>query len=127
MSAGEPNKCVQPATSANASSMEIRSTAGREIVEHRNDRIAEPLVFVEMAADKDELLAQLARAEARHAARDPEGFGFVGSCEHNPATNGDRLSSQRRVEQLLDRGIKGVQVRMENGGFHSNHRSVRNK
>jgi hypothetical protein len=44
---------------------------------------------------------------------DPESLGFVRSSEHNPAANGDRPATQRRIEQLLDRGVEGVQVRME--------------
>ena len=44
----------------------------REIVEHLDDRIAEPLVVAEMAADKDQVRTELARPQARHAACDPE-------------------------------------------------------
>ena len=92
-----------------------------EIVEHRDDRIAEPLVVAKMAADKDQVRAELARPEARHAAGDPEGLGFVGSGQHDAAADGDGLAAQRRVEQLLDRGIEGVEVRVEDGGcrFHA--------
>ena len=95
----------------------------REIVEHRDDRIAEPLVVAKMAADKDQVRAELARPEARHAARDPERLGFVGSGQHHAAADGDGLAAQRRVEQLLDRGIEGVEVRVEDGGgrFHPAH------
>ena len=91
-----------------------------EIVEHRDDRVAEPLVVAKMATDKNELRTELARPEARHAACDPERFGFVGSGQHHPAADGDGLAAQRRVEQLLDRGIEGVEVRVEDGGgrFH---------
>ena len=74
----------------------------------------------EMAADEDELGTQRARLPPRHAAADPERLGFVGRGEHDPAADGDRLAAQRRVEQLLDRGIEGIEVGMEDGGcrFH---------
>ena len=51
----------------------------REIVEHVKDGVAEALVLVKMAADKDQARTELARPKARHAAGDPEGLGFVGS------------------------------------------------
>ena len=93
---------------------------GREIIEHLDGGIAQPLVVLEMAADKDQLRTELARPPSRHAAADPEGLGFVRSGKHNPTADGDGLAAQRRVEQLLDRGIEGIQVRMEDGGcrFH---------
>ena len=91
---------------------------GREIAEHLDGGVAQPLVLLEMAADKSEVWTELARAPPRHAAADPEGLGFVGSGQHNPAADGDGLAAQGRVEQLLDRGIEGVQVRMEDGGRH---------
>ena len=81
------------------------------------------MVVLEMALDKNELRTELARLPSRHAAADPEGLGFVGSGKHNPSTDGDRLPAQRRVEQLLDRGIEGIQVCMDDAGyrFHPNH------
>ena len=88
----------------------------REVADHLDGGIAQPLVILEMAADKSELRTELARLPSRHAAADPKGLGFVGSGKHNPATDGDGLAAQRRVEQLLDRGIKGIQVCMEDGG-----------
>ena len=73
-----------------------------------------------MAADEDELRAELARPPSRHAAADAEGLGLVGGGEHDAAADGDRLAAQRRVEQLLDRGVEGVEVGVEDGGgrFH---------
>ena len=94
----------------------------REIIEHLDGGIAQPLVLLEMAADKDQLRTELARPPSRHAAADPEGPGFVRSGKHDPPADGDRLAAQRWVEQLLDRGIESIQVRMEDGGcrFHHN-------
>src|SRR5207237_3133605 len=90
--------------------------AGREIVDHLDGGIAQPLVVIEMAADKSELRTEFARLPSRHAAADPEGLGFVRSGKHNPSADGDRLATQRRVEQLLDRGVEGIEVCMEDGG-----------
>src|SRR5262249_29753692 len=74
------------------------------------------------AGDKSELRTEFARPPPRHPASDPEGLGFIRSGKHNPATNGNRPAEQRWVEQLLDRGVEGVQVRMEDSGyrFHPN-------
>src|SRR5258708_38445071 len=73
-----------------------------------------------MATDKDQLRTKLTRPPSRPAAADPEGPGFVRSGKHDPGADGERLAAQGRVEQLLDRGIEGIEVRMENGGccFH---------
>jgi hypothetical protein len=93
---------------------------GREIIEHVDGGIAEPLVVLEMAADKDRLRTQLARPPSRHAAADSEGLGFVGSGEHDPAPDRDGLAAQGRIEKLLDRGIEGIEVGIEDRGcrFH---------
>jgi hypothetical protein len=88
---------------------------GGEIVDHLDGGIAQPLIVLEMAADKGELRTELARLPSRHAAAHPEGLGFVRSGKHDPTTDGNGLAKQRRVEQLLDRGIEGIQVCMENG------------
>jgi hypothetical protein len=91
-----------------------------EVVDHRDRGIAQPLVALEMAVDKGELRAEFARLPSRHAAADPEGLGFVRRGQHNPAADGNGFAAQRRVEQLLDRGVKGIEVCMEDGGcrFH---------
>ena len=90
---------------------------GREIIDYLDGGVAQPLVFLEMAANKNELRAELARLPSRHTPADPEGLGFVGSGEHNSATDGDGLAAQGRIEQLLDRGIEGIQVRMKDRGW----------
>jgi hypothetical protein len=73
-----------------------------------------------MAADKDEIRTELARLPSWHAAADSEYPGFVRSRKHDTAADGDGLAAQGRIEQLLDRGIKSVKVRMKYGGcrFH---------
>ena len=88
----------------------------RKIIEHLDGGIAQPLVVVEMTTDKDQLRTEFTRASSRHSAADSERPCFVRSGKHDPAADGDRLAAQGRVEQLFDRGIEGVQVRMEDGG-----------
>src|SRR5688572_26947726 len=88
----------------------------REIAQDSDGGVAEPLVFVEMSADKHEVGTELPRAPSRHAASYAEGPRFVGGREHDAAADRNRLAAQARVEQLFDRRIKGVEVRVENGG-----------
>src|SRR5947209_16275219 len=87
----------------------------REIAQDSDGGVAEPLVFVEMSADKHEVWTELPRAPSRHAASHAEGPRFVGGREHDAAADRNRLAAQARVKQLFDRRIKGVEVRVENG------------
>jgi hypothetical protein len=89
----------------------------REITQHIDRGVAQPLIILEMAADEAELRTELAGPPPRHPAADPEGLGFVRSGKNNPATNGDRPATQRRIKQLLDRSVEGIQVGMEDGGY----------
>jgi hypothetical protein len=50
---------------------------GREIADHLDGGIAQPLVVAEMAVDKSELRTEFASLPSGHAAVDPEGLGFV--------------------------------------------------
>src|SRR5262245_23717749 len=96
----------------------------REIAQYHDGSVAEALVFIEMSADKHEVWTQLSRAPSRHAASYAEGPRFVGGREHDAAADRNRLPAQARVEQLFDRRIKGVEVRVENGGWHYTHHSA---
>src|SRR5262249_17180445 len=89
---------------------------GREIAQDCDGGIAEPLVFVEMSADKHEVGTELPRAPSRHAASYAEGPRFIRSRENDAAANRNRPAAQAGVEQLFDRRIKGIEVRVENGG-----------
>ncbi len=88
----------------------------REIAHHLEGGVAQSLIFIEMAADENELWTELARSPSRHSATHAEDFGFVRGGKHHAAADSDGLAPQRRIEQLLDRRIKGVQVRMQDGG-----------
>ena len=74
--------------------------------------------LTEISADKDQLRAKLPRASSRHPAAHAKNPGLVGSGQHDAATDGNRLAPERRVEQLLDRGIEGIEIRMQDGWFH---------
>src|SRR5882762_3423038 len=80
---------------------------GREITHHLDGGVAQPLVFAEMAADKNEVWTEFARSSPRHAPVHSEGLGFVRSGEHNPTADGDWFAAQRSIKQLLYGGIEG--------------------
>src|SRR5262245_33292748 len=88
----------------------------REIAQDSDGGVTEPLVFAEVSADKHEVGTELLRTASRHAAPDAEGARLVGGREHDAAADRNRLAAQARVEQLFDRGVKGVEVGVENGG-----------
>src|SRR5215831_15562673 len=90
----------------------------REIAQDPDGGVTEPLVFVEMSADKHEVGTELPRAPSRHAASDAESSRFIGGREHDSASDRNRLAAQARVKQLFDRRIKRVEVRVKNGGWH---------
>ena len=87
-----------------------------EVAHHLDGGVAEPLVFLEVTADENEVGAKLARPPARHPAAHPECLRFIGGGENDAATDGDGLATQGWVEQLLDRRVKSIEVGMEDGG-----------
>jgi len=93
-----------------------------EVAQYSDGGVAEPLIFVEMSADKHEVGTELARAPSRHAASYAEGPRFVRGREHDAAADRNGLAAQARVEQLFDGRIKGVEVRVKNGGCGSQSR-----
>src|SRR3954447_6717957 len=97
-----------------------------EIAQDSDGGIGQPLVFVEMSADKHEVGTELAGVPSRHAASYAEGPRLVGGREHDAAADRNRLAAQARGKQLLDPRIKGVEVRVENGacGPHHTHHSA---
>src|SRR4051812_20846565 len=93
----------------------------REIAQDCDRGVAEPLVFVEVSADKHEVGTELPGAPSRHPASYTEGPRFVRGREDDAAADRNRLAAQARVEQLFDGRIKGVEVRVENGGGGTRH------
>ena len=56
----------------------------REIAEHLDRGIAQPLVLLEMAADENEVRAELARPPSRHAAATPNAFASYEAASTTP-------------------------------------------
>ena len=88
----------------------------REVAHHPDRGIAQPLVVAEVAADESEFRTELAGPPSRHPATHPEAPRFVGSGEHHAAADRDGPAPERGVEQLLDRGVEGVEIRVKDGG-----------
>jgi hypothetical protein len=55
--------------------------------------VAQPLVFLEMASDKNKLRTEFARLPSRYPAANPEGLGFVRSGKDNFTTDGDGFAA----------------------------------
>ena len=85
----------------------------REITEHGHDLIGDALVVGEVAVDEQQLGAELLGPPAGHAALHPEPLRLVGRRQDHTAADGDRSAPQRRVEQLLDRGVERVEIGMQ--------------
>ena len=84
-----------------------------EVAEDGNRCIAEPLIVAKVSADEEQLGTELPSHTSRHAAADTERLGLIGRCQNDAATDGNRLAAQGRIQQLLDGGIEGVEVRVE--------------
>src|SRR5512142_655366 len=94
-----------------------------EVTQDSDRGVTEPLVIAEVSGDENEARTELPRAPSRHAASYAEGPRFVRSREHDSAADRNRPAAEARVKQLLDRGIKSVEVRVEDGGWRS-HRQL---
>ena len=81
-----------------------------EVMEHRHHLVAELLIAAEVAADEEEVAAELARPPAGHAGPNAVGPRLVGCRQHHAAAHGDGPFPQGRVQQLLDRRVEGVEV-----------------
>ena len=82
-------------------------------MEHRHDFIAKLLILAKVTANEEEITAELTSPPTRHARPDSEPPGLIGRRQHDATAHSDGTVSQRRIQQLLDRRVKGVQVRMK--------------
>jgi hypothetical protein len=80
---------VHPATSAKAHRGDALC-GRREIAQHPDRGVAEPLVFVEVPGNENEVGTELPRAPSRHAAPHAGGPRFLGSREHDAAADRNR-------------------------------------
>jgi len=83
---------------------------GSEIVEDGDDVVAKLLVPPEVTADEDEVSAELAGPPPRHPAADAETPGFVGGREHDAPSDRDGPVPERRLQQLFDGRVEGIEV-----------------
>src|SRR5262249_58076244 len=65
-----------------------------EIPDHLHGGVAQPLIFLEMPADKNQCRTKLARLPGWHAAVNTEGLGLVRSGKHDPSPDGNGFAAQ---------------------------------
>jgi hypothetical protein len=100
----------------------------RRVVAEDGDRsVPEPLVLLKVAAHENQLRTEFTRPPSRHATANAECLGLIGGSQHHSATHGDRLAAQGWVQQLLDRRIECIEIRMENcrQRLHARYRKSR--
>jgi hypothetical protein len=90
----------------------------RVVVEDADRGVAEARIVLVVAGNEDELRAKLLRLPAGHAAAHAEGLGLVRCREYHAAADRDRLAAQMRIEELLHRGIEGIEIGMQDRRVH---------
>src|SRR5204863_6814439 len=80
-----------------------------------------------MTTDEGQFRTKLSGTPTRHATANSECLRFVRRCEHDAAPDRNGLATERRIEQLLNRSIECVEVRMKDGGssFHPDRLSIK--
>src|SRR5512132_2101175 len=85
----------------------------RRVAEHLEERLAGFAVRVHARANDDGLRAEPASERAAHRRSDAERLRLVARREHDPGADDDRAAPQGGVVPLLDRGVEGVGVRVQ--------------
>jgi hypothetical protein len=85
----------------------------REVVKDRYDLVAKLLIAAEVATDETKITAKLAGTPPWHAAADAVAPGFVRCRKHHVAAYCDWPVPKGRVQQLLNRRIKGIEIGMQ--------------
>ena len=88
----------------------------REVAEHCHHPIGEPLVLGEVPVDEHQVGAQSLGPPSGHAALHAESLRLVRRGQHHATADGDRSPAQRRIEQLLDRRVEGIEVGVQDRG-----------
>jgi len=70
-------------------------------------------VGIKARRDDDRVRAQRLCSGAPHRRAHAASLGLVAGGKHDPATDDHRAPAQRRVVALLDRGVEGVEVGVE--------------
>jgi hypothetical protein len=84
-----------------------------EVVKDRHHVVAKLLIEAEMSADEKKITAKLAGSPPGHATADAVASGFIRCRQHHSAADGDGSVPQRRVQQLLNRRVEGIEVGMQ--------------
>ena len=87
-----------------------------EVLEHSHDHVPQSLVLAEVAADENQPRAQSLGPPSGHAGVHPEPTRLIGGSENHALTDGHRPAPQRGVQELLGRGIEGIEIGMEDRG-----------
>ena len=105
----------RPATSRNASSIEMPSTSG--LVSRNTSKTARlaAVYAANRGGTTTRPRAHPPGQPAAHRRAHPVGLRLVARREHDPAAHDDRPSAQPHVVPLLDRGIEGVEIGVEDG------------
>ncbi len=89
----------------------------REVGEDGHHLIGQTLVLPEMTPDEGQPGAEPFGPPAGHARDHAERLRLVRGGEDDPTADRDGPAAKRRVEKLLDRGIEGVEVGVQDGGL----------
>jgi hypothetical protein len=65
--------------------------------------------------------AQLSSLASAHRGAHAVGLGFVACREHDATADDDRTAAQRGVITLLNRGVEGVEIGVQDGRFRHEH------
>ena len=79
-------------------------------MEDGHDIVAELLVAVEVATDEKEVAAELTGTPTWHTTTDAVAPGFIRSGQHHTSAYGDGPVPQRRIQELLNRRVEGIEV-----------------
>jgi hypothetical protein len=89
----------------------------RRLLEDLEDRLARLGIRRHPRLDDDRVRAQAPRLAAAHRRADATRLGLVAGRQHDPHPDDYRAAAQARVVALLDRGVEGVEVRMQDRGL----------
>ena len=110
ISVGVPKRRTAPVTSRNASSIETRSTRG--VKSWKTDMTSSPNCWYRSKWPPTKTRS-LQSWRARHPGmppRTPYAPGLVRRCEHDTTADRDGPAPQRRIQQLLHRGVERIEI-----------------
>ena len=86
---------------------------GGEVAEHLHDLISQALILPEVPGHEAQAGTEPAGGATGHSRSDTESPGFVGGGQHDTPSDGQRTATERWVQELFHRGVKGVEVGVE--------------